>query len=485
MVVSLLMMSVILMLGSAAGFLSLTNITISKNVETNLTTRYRAEAGVDTAIAYLQSNASGFLDNAEIDALVAEANNLSFFGDISNCPYSSDTGTPCVTVNRWTPETITINAIAGDPITNAEYVAEATIRLSPNSSSSPPIELLANGIIDLGAGVDLTGGTTQPYDDVIAHGNYGFSINPQVTLSTVNGEPGITASEGYSVCRGGGVVMCPPNIINSQSIDITSTSSLRTTVMGAEILEIDATSSEIEIEIEGANETGSYRETEIENNGLPKVSLTEGEYVTATQLNSATDSRSFENQLAVEPGSFVVVPSAQDIVFPEGVDLSNTKMIVNAGSIRINSNSSLENTHIITENGDIILEGNNIVFNNSSAIASDGIFVSGAVDFRGVSTLAGEGDSTGVYLSNSAIRSHEDLTIISDGVIQVNADIPLLRAGLQSRGNIELNGDINLTGFAQSEGDIYITSGSLSSESITSLVASEPKYTFGFILSRN
>ncbi|MEL7083251.1 MAG: hypothetical protein AAGM36_02015 [Cyanobacteria bacterium J06597_1] len=45
--VSLLMMGVILLLGSAASFLSLTNVTIANNVETNLTTRYRAEAGVD------------------------------------------------------------------------------------------------------------------------------------------------------------------------------------------------------------------------------------------------------------------------------------------------------------------------------------------------------------------------------------------------------------------------------------------------------
>ena len=482
------MMGVILLLGSAASFLSLTNVTIANNVEANLTTRYRAEAGVDAAIAYIQTEASSFLDDAEIEALVADANNLSFLGNSSNCPYDSSSGLPCVTVNRWTPETLIVNAIAGDPRTNAEYVAEASIRLTPNSSSSPPIALLADGIIDLAGSVDLTGGTTQPYDDAIAHGNNGFSVDPQVTLASVNGVPGITASEGYSVCRGGGVVMCPPNRINSQSIDITSTSSIRTTVMGAEIIEIDATSSETEIEIEGGEIEieieGGETEIEIEGNGLPQVSLTEGEYVTATQLNSATDSSSFENQLAVEPGSFVVVPSAEDIVFPEGVNLSNTTMIVNAGSVRINSNNSLDNTHIITEDGDIIFEGNNIVFNNSSAIASDGIFVSGAVDFRGVSTLAGEGELTGIYLENNAIQSRENLTIVSHGVIQVNADIPLFRAGLQSRGDIELNGDINLNGFAQSAEDICITSGVISSADIASLIATDPKYTFGFVLSR-
>ncbi|MEO0941840.1 MAG: hypothetical protein AAFY30_09795 [Cyanobacteria bacterium J06642_12] len=403
--------------------------------------------------------------------MVADANTLSFLGNASSCPYDSSTGVPCVTVNRWTPETIVISAVAGDPNTNAEYIAEASVRLTPSASSSPPIELLADGIVDLGGSVDLTGGTTQPYDDAFAHGNNGFSVDSQVTLSSINGVPGITASEDYSVCRGGGVVICPPNIINSQNIEITSTSSIRTTVMGAEIIEIDAQS--------------SNTDTQASNNGLPKVSLTEGNYVTATQLNSASNSRSFENQLAVEADSFIVVPSAEDIIFPEGIDLSNTTMIVNSGSVRINSNSTLENTHIITEDGDIIFEGDNIVFNHSSAIASDGIFVSGAVDFRGISTLAGEGELTGIYLDNSAIRSNEDLTIVSHGVIQVNADIPLLRAGLQSQGNIELNGIINLNGFVQSQGNISITAGSVSSADIASAIASDPKYTFGFVLSRN
>ncbi|MEM8714404.1 MAG: hypothetical protein AAGE92_01290, partial [Cyanobacteria bacterium P01_G01_bin.4] len=241
--VSLLMMGVILLLGSAASFVSLTNVTIANNVETNLTTRYRAEAGVDAAIAYIQTQASGFLDNDEVETLVADANTLSFLGNASSCPYDSSTGVPCVTVNRWTPETIVISAVAGDPNTNAEYIAEASVRLTPSASSSPPIELLADGIVDLGGSVDLTGGTTQPYDDAFAHGNNGFSVDSQVTLSSINGVPGITASEDYSVCRGGGVVICPPNIINSQNIEITSTSSIRTTVMGAEIIEIDAQSS--------------------------------------------------------------------------------------------------------------------------------------------------------------------------------------------------------------------------------------------------
>ena len=470
-VVSLLLMGVILLLGTAASFLSLTNVTIANNVETNLTTRYRAEAGLDTAIAYIQTQAEGFLDNAQIDSMLAEANGLSFLGNPSSCPYDSSTGIPCVTVNRWTPETIVITATAGDPRTNAEYVTEASIRLTPNSSSAPPISLLADGIINLDGPVDLTGGTAQPYDDMSAHGNYGFSITPQVSLAVIDDRVGITASANYGICRGGGVASCPPEIIATQSTGIPNSSDVKSHILGTEVTAISQPST-------------SDRLVAIDSDEY-NLALSNGTYVSAGEINSVETNDGLNDLLTTESNEFVVVPSSEDIVFPENSNLNNSRFILQGGNVRIGENSSLENAHMIVENGSIFFEGNNINFVDSTAIASNGIVATGSVTFLGTSLLVAEDELSGVLIDNVNTVSREDLTIISNGDIQINSDINLFRAGLQAKGNIFLNGYINLQGFAQSEGDINISGGTIASAEIISLTATEPRYTYGFVLSRN
>ena len=483
-VVSVLMMGVILLLGTAASFLSLTNVTIANNVETNLETRYRAEAGIDAAIAYLETNASSFLNNTEIDRLIAEANTLTVFGNPSSCPYDSTTGIPCIALNRWTPETVVISAIAGDPHTNAEYVAEASIRLTPNTDSTPAIGLLAEDVITIGA-VDLTGGTASPLDDLISHGNNGYSIDSRATLPIVNGTVGITASPGSTVCAGGGVAPCPPETNPLESVDIDAISELKTVALGSEITEIATTRepSDSDDDDDDDDLAGSMSIDSISNS--PSTSLSDGSYVTASQINTASDPKEVSGLLQTDSDSFTVVPSGEDIVFPEGTSLNDAKLILQNGNIRLPANGQFNNVVMIAEGGGIIFEGSNTLFTDSAAIASDGIDVLQAVTFSGINLLASDNPLSGIRFEHDGIVSNDDLSVISNGNIEVNGNISNFKAGLQSGGNIQLNGTMNFRGFAHAEGSISISEGTGRAEPIASLTPTEPEYTFGFILSRS
>ncbi|MGK7906418.1 MAG: hypothetical protein AB4040_04215 [Synechococcus sp.] len=488
-VVSVLMMGVILLIGTAAGFLSLTNVIIAGNVEANLGTRYRAEAGVDAAIAYLQSQASGYLSTAEIDSEIAKANTLSIQGEASTCPFDPDTGVPCITVTRWTPETVVITAIAGDPSTNAEYVAEASIRLTPSTESMPPIGLLAEDTIEINGAMDLTGGTASPYDDLLAHGNNGYAIDSQATLPLVDGTVGITASPGASLCFGGGVAPCPADTIATQSIVGTDLEEVKTLAIGSDISEITDNDSDTENEFDtdqvSVTGNGSNSVLLNTNSTSPTTSLTSGSYITASQINSASRSSEVSSLLQTSSDSFTVIASSEDVVFPENTSLSDAKVILQSGSFRLPANSQFSDVVLIAEAGSIIFEGDNTTFTDSAAIASDGIDVLTAVTFSGTSLLASEGSLNKIRFQHDGITSTDDLSVISEGSIEFNANIPSFKAGLTATGDILFNGTIDFSGFAQSGASILLAQGTGSASAISSLVATEPEYRFGFVLSRN
>lgn len=494
-VVSVLMMGVILLIGTAAGFLSLTNVIIAGNVETNLGTRYRAEAGVDAAIAYLQSQASGYLSTAEIDSEIAKANTLSIQGEASTCPFDPDTGVPCITVTRWTPETVVITAIAGDPTTNAEYVSEASIRLTPSTESMPPIGLLAEDTIEINGAMDLTGGTASPYDDLLAHGNNGYAIDSQATLPLVDGNVGITASPGASLCFGGGVAPCPADTIATQSIVGTDLEEVKTLAIGSDITEITDNDSGTDDDPDTDNDPDTDQ-VSVTGNGSnyvllntdstsPTTSLTSGSYITASQINSASSSSEVSSLLQTSANSFTVIASSEDIVFPDNTSLSDAKVILQSGSFRLPANSQFNDVVLIAEAGSIIFEGDNTTFTDSAAIASDGIDVLTAVTFSGTSLLASEGSLNKIRFQHDGITSTDDLSVISEGSIEFNANIPSFKAGLTATGDILFNGTIDFSGFAQSGSSILLAQGTGSASAISSLVATEPEYRFGFVLSRN
>ena len=188
--------------------------------------------------------------------------------------------------------------------------------------------------------------------------------------------------------------------------------------------------------------------------------------------------------MQTDSGGFSVIPSGEDILFPEGTRLNDAKFILQNGNIRLPANGQFNNVVMIASAGSIIFEGDNILLTDSAAFASNGIDILQATTFSGTNLLASENPLGRIRFEHDGIISTDDLSVISNGNIEVNGNITIFKAGLQSAGDIQLNGIINFSGFAHAGGNISIVEGTSRSAPISSLLATEPEYSFGFILSR-
>lgn len=127
-VASLLLMALLLILGTGASLLSFSNVSVSRNVRTNAVTRYRAEAGLDAALASLDSRVSGVFPVVfpvssitlpiEVDTSSAQPNRMDL-GSTGDAIYT-----------RFDDENARISVTARDPALEAEYTATAVVTLA-------------------------------------------------------------------------------------------------------------------------------------------------------------------------------------------------------------------------------------------------------------------------------------------------------------------------------------------------------------------
>ncbi|MEO0355765.1 MAG: hypothetical protein AAF268_13175, partial [Cyanobacteria bacterium P01_A01_bin.3] len=133
-VATMLMVILVMVIGIGASALSITNVSISRNIRANADTRYLAEAATDAVVGYIREEASAnaYDETTVVSALIPQAESINMSSIVPSCP--SLDGSPCVDVdvellNASRPDLIEIRSEILDANRDAEYSVTAIVQL--------------------------------------------------------------------------------------------------------------------------------------------------------------------------------------------------------------------------------------------------------------------------------------------------------------------------------------------------------------------
>lgn len=426
-VTTMLMAILVMVVGIGASALSLTNVSISRNVRANADTRYLAEAAVDAVVGYIRNETATktYNETSIVSTLIPNAENINISSVVPSCP--SVSGAPCIDVNIEQLSTsrldlLEIRAEIQDNNRDAEYSITAIVQLRkvsvPYSIDTP---LLSDGYIELNGTVDLRGDILDDSDDAIAHGNDGYKISDDVLLPT---DPdtlnlAITSGPTNSSCDGGSLV----------SICQTTSDKIVDLVTFDEALD----------------------------------QLTGSTFFPPTHDTTANDLSELQNRC-----------QNGDVVRFYGSSISS---------------GTLQDCVIVALN-DLKLEGSTVVLSDTFFLVGGKIEVDGSTSFTGNNVLAARADGSSTNLGiniNNANVSADNLLIISAGKTELNADFTsTFISGIYSEGEAKINGNTGVAGFVWSHDNI-ILNGTVGAAAniINSLLPTASSYTYDALISRN
>ncbi|MEL7085945.1 MAG: hypothetical protein AAGM36_15770 [Cyanobacteria bacterium J06597_1] len=426
-VATMLMVILVMVIGIGASALSITNVSISRNVRANADTRYLAEAATDAVVGYIREEASAnaYDETTVVSALIPQAESINISAIVQSCP--SLDGSPCVDVDvellhASRPDLIEIRSEILDANRDAEYSVTAIVQLREDIAPyGVDTTILSDGYVELNGLVDLRGTISDSSDDAFVHGNDGYKLSDDNELPTDpdTSNLAVTAGTSNSICDGASLI-----------------GSCQTTAdISIDLLTFD----------------------EVLNEVAGTTSFPPSHDKTANNRNQL-ESRCRNGDIIRYYGSTI-------------------------------NNATLEECTIIALN-DLKIEGNTDVLPDTIIMAGGKIEVDGSVNFTGNNVLAARANSSSTDIGvniNSPDVSADDLLIISAGVTELNADFTsTFIAGIYSEGEVKANGNNGISGFIWSQDNIILngTVGA-SSNIINSLLPTTSAYSYDAVISRN
>ncbi|MGK7912826.1 MAG: hypothetical protein AB4050_15335 [Synechococcus sp.] len=426
-VTTMLMAILVMVIGIGASALSMTNVSISRNVRANADTRYLAEASTDAVVGFIREEASAnSYDRASIvSVLIPKAESINMSTMVPRCP--SVDGSPCVDVDiellhASRPDLIKIRSEIFDANRDAEYSVTAIVQLREDPAPyGVDTTILSDGYVELNGPVDLRGIISDSSDDAFVHGNDGYKLSDDNELPTDpdTSNLAVTAGTSNSICD------------------------------GASLIGSCQTSSDISIDL--------LTFDEVLNEVTGTTSFPPSHDKTANNLNQL-ESRCRNGDIVRYYGSTI-------------------------------NNATLEECTVIALN-DLKIEGNTNVLPDTIIMAGGKIEVDGSVNFTGNNVLAARANASSTDIGiniNSPNVNADDLLIISAGITELNADFTsTFIAGIYSEGEVKVNGNNGISGFIRSNGNI-ILNGTVGASStiINSLLPTTSAYSYDAVISRN
>ena len=392
-------------------------------------------------------------DIANFEAIATDAGNdtLTYtwdFGDGSE-PTIGNSVTHTYTNAGIYTVTLTVTDTEGATTTN---ISQITVNESIQPNQYPlPFGITAEGRVTINGNSDFDGNPLNLDDDTFIHAGKGFTFNGQPILPILrdsNGNPilnaagkpilldnAVTVAPNYSGLNApnnnyGNLI--PPQVIEPQILNIPDFNDIKTKELASKL-----------------------------NEGATAITL--NPY--AVNLNNKKAwSANFPAPGTPENPTLVRVTGGLNV--PNGVDLSNSVIIVENGYLNFNgSNHILNNTVLIVENGGVNLA--NVNAQNLTVLSAHSLNVNGGATFKGTNLLATrESWATIAFNGNTnANGTNNTLTAISQGSITVNATsntqgIFLAGGDFSFNGNSTLVGGIGASGNITLNGKTTITAGS-------------------------
>ncbi|MGB7412867.1 MAG: cadherin domain-containing protein, partial [Thermosynechococcaceae cyanobacterium] len=331
-------------------------------------------------------------------------------------------------------------AAPSDPITGStETPLVGGPQFRSDVTMNPAFAIKAEGQITINGRGDFDGEALNPADDALIYGGGGVRINGLPTLAVQRRADGsvikdargrdIVVDNAVAVGSASAVFQAPTHayggldtrkVVEGISVEIPDFSSIVTEQLAAKI-----------------------------PTGTPTIRFNANQ----VPLYSATVwNRNFPGGGTATNPSVIEVQS-NGLNIPSGVNLQNTVIILNQGTINFNgSNHQLNNVTLMTRNGGVNL--NNVQANNLTVLSSGSINMNSGARFGGNSLIATGSNRSVIFNgATSTTDASSHLTVISQRDISFNGNLDT-RGTFQAARNVTLNGRSSVIGSIVAEGDI-------------------------------
>lgn len=322
-----------------------------------------------------------------------------------------------------------------DPLTGSQIPTPQSTSVIP---TLPNFTIMAEGTVTANGGGDFDGRPLDPRDDAKIYAGKGFTFNGSVTLPVQRDALGnilrdnsgkailatgtIAVAQGYTQSNGpsnqyAGLV--PPPVVAKQTVNVPAYADLKQQELTQRI-----------------------------PSGTPTVTFD----IRQNPILNATDwNRKFPTAGTSSQPKVVRVTNGS-LTIPQGINLSNTVIIVESGDITLNnSQCNFNNVALITNNGNINL--GNIQATGLSALASGSLTMSGNSRFVGNTLLAtGTGDLT-FNGATKDLGNSQNLRAIAQGNLVFNGS-ENTRGNFLTAKNFTMNGRSALLGTIGAKGNI-------------------------------